>query len=138
MSIPKTRRARARFTGAEPRRDGDEEGVVMSFRPEYSRLGVERIDTYAPLGPEVCIPAVAGLGKVLRVLRASRIAVPEDPNSLIGKLDTVVQLLARREHGSELVSCHGRHLSFLISRAVGCWTVLGSLGATGGRAHLDR
>lgn len=95
MSIPKTRRALARFTGVEPRREHDEEGVVMSFRPEYARLGVEQIDAYAPLGPEVCMPAVDGLGKVLRVLRAARIAVPEDPNSLIGKLDTVIELLTR-------------------------------------------
>ena len=44
---------------------------------------------------------------------------------------------ARSEHGAEVVRCHGRHLTFLISRSVGCWTVLGLLGllgATGGRA----
>ena len=37
--------------------------------------------------------------------------------------------LTRGEHGAEVVRCHGRHLTFLISRSVGCWTLLGCSGA---------
>ena len=73
-----------------------EVGVKLGFKPERSRLGVDFIEDYATLGPEYCIPAVQGIGKVLRILRAARIAVPEDPEeTLIGDAKTVTALLER-------------------------------------------
>ena len=83
-------------------------------------------------------------------------AVPPLADTIERQLTTVAEALdrvdmqveklgdfARGEHRTKVVGCHGRHLTFLISRSVGCWTVLGArvLGCSAplvGRAHLDR
>jgi hypothetical protein len=93
--MPAPRRARAVFLGAEKATRGDEIGVELRFRLERSRLDVDVLDDFAALGPEHCIPSVAGLGKVLRILRASRIAAPEDPTVLIGDIEPALRLLER-------------------------------------------
>jgi hypothetical protein len=69
-------------------------GVSLRFQPQRSRTILDPIDDFANLGPEYCIPSVAGLGKVLRVLRAARIAAPADPSSLLGDADRAAALLA--------------------------------------------
>jgi hypothetical protein len=93
--MPAPRRARAVFLGATSATLGDEIGVELRFRLERSRLDVDVLEDFAALGPEHCIPTVEGLGKVLRILRASRIAAPEDPAVLIGDVDSAVELLER-------------------------------------------
>ncbi len=105
--MPSVRRVRAIFSGATAlRADGPGEsgrgakpapecGVLLAFRPERVRLDVDRIEDVAWLGPELDIPSVAGLGKVVRVLRAARVAPPSDVEALLGRADDAVTLLER-------------------------------------------
>ncbi len=73
------------FLGATPQRDGERCGLALSFRPLRARLGVDRIEDFADLGPDHTVESVHGLGKVLRLLRAARLARPPDPVSLLGE-----------------------------------------------------
>ena len=93
--MPALRRCQATFCEVLPRTDGENEGLLLRFRPERSRLGVEFVEDYAPLGPEHCIPSVGGLGKILRILRAARVAAPDDPSDLIGEIDRAQGLLEK-------------------------------------------
>jgi len=70
-------------------------GVWLDFRPERTRIDVEEITDFADLGPEHCVPSVRGLGKVVRILRAARLAPPEDPLSMLGEVSQVAALLER-------------------------------------------
>jgi hypothetical protein len=70
-------------------------GVLLAFHPERPRVIDERIEDYADLGPALTVPAVAGLGKVLRLLRAARIAPPRDPLHLVGRHEMACELLSR-------------------------------------------
>ena len=88
-------RATARFVGADPVQEAGRVGVLLTFSPVVARLGVERIDDWAELDPERDIPAVGGLGKILRLLRAARIAAPTDPATLVGDARAAVRLLER-------------------------------------------
>jgi hypothetical protein len=88
-------RIRARFTEATPLRVNGGVGVRLRFRPEADRLGIDSFDDYADLGPALTVPAVTGLGKVLRILRAARIAAPPEPLDLVGDQDAAADLLAR-------------------------------------------
>lgn len=88
-------RISARFTEATPLRVNGGVGVRLRFRPEASRPGIDSVDDYADLGPALTVPAVAGLGKVLRILRAARIAAPPEPLDLVGREDAAADLLAR-------------------------------------------
>lgn len=96
------RRVRATFDQVAPFRDGQLVGVALGFRPGRIREGMERIDDHAQLGPELTVPAVTGLGKVLRILRAARIALPRDPKVLIGRPALSSQFLDRAV-GTELM-----------------------------------
>lgn len=111
--MPSVRRVQATFAAAEavsvdpePRADesgarGPEAaavprcGVWLRFRPHTRRLDVDRIDDYADLGPELTLAAIEGLGKVRRLLRAARIALPSDSFELTGEADLVAGLLER-------------------------------------------
>jgi hypothetical protein len=88
-------RTTARLSGVTPLRAEGRSGVTLSFRPRSSRLGLAQIDDWADLGPELSIPAIGGVGKVLRVLRAARIAAPPDPFDLVGREDRAARLLVR-------------------------------------------
>ena len=88
-------RISARFTAATPLRLNGGVGISLRFRPEVRRSGLDCIDDYADLGPALTVPAVAGLGKVLRILRAARIAAPPDPLDLVGRERETAKLLAR-------------------------------------------
>jgi hypothetical protein len=88
-------RIRARFTEATPLRVNGGVGVSLRFRPEPVRPGLDRVDDFADLGPALTVPAVAGLGKVLRILRAARIAGPLQPLDLVGREEAAAELLAR-------------------------------------------
>jgi len=92
------RRIEARFANAHPLVGEERQGVLLVFEPISARavasLGVSQIDDFADLGPELTIPAVSGIGKVLRTLRAGRIAAPE-PHALLGRARQAASLLAR-------------------------------------------
>lgn len=72
--------------------------MLLVFEPISARtsasLGVSQVDDFADLGPELTIPAVSGIGKVLRTLRAGRIAAPA-PHALLGRAKQAAKLLAR-------------------------------------------
>ena len=92
------RRIEATFTHAAPLVGAERQGVLLVFEPISARtaalLGAERIDDFADLGPELTIPAVSGIGKVLRTLRAGRVAAPE-PRELLGRARDAAALLVR-------------------------------------------
>lgn len=95
MPAQASRRVRARLYDVEAVERDDARGVWLRFRPERSRIVTEPIEHFADLGPEWCIPAVGGLGSVMRVLRAARIAMPRDNEALLGEPQRVSELLAR-------------------------------------------
>ncbi len=93
--MPAPLQARARFSEAAPvRRDGAV-GVALSFRLERTRLASDRVDDFADLGPGLTVPAVFGLGKVLRILRAARIAPPSRALDLVDHEEDTAALLDR-------------------------------------------
>jgi hypothetical protein len=89
------RRVRAVFDRVEPVFRDDGVGVELGFRTGAARIDTERIDDFADLGPELTVPAVAGVGKVLRILRAARIAAPRQPLALAGRAEEASALLTR-------------------------------------------
>lgn len=93
--MPRRYRIRARFSNATARRADGGVGVQLRFRPLSGSLGVDSVDDYADLGPALTPSAVRGLGKVLRILRAARIATPAEPLDLIGHETAAAHLLAR-------------------------------------------
>jgi len=100
--MPSVRRIQARYRSAEPAERGDASGIVLEFAPVRARLDVESIRDFAEIGPALTVPAVAGLGKVLRILRAARVAAPREPLSLVGQDARVLRLL-ERARGTRLV-----------------------------------
>ena len=101
------RRIEACFAYAAPLVGAERQGVLLVFEPISARtrtsLGVTQIDDFADLGPELTIPAVNGIGKVLRTLRAGRIAAPE-PSALLGHAHAAAALLARAQR-ARVVLC---------------------------------
>jgi len=93
--MPVNRRALAVFTEVRKLRTPTRVGVELSFRLQRSRLEVDTIDDYADLGPEHCVPAVAGLGKVIRILRAARVVAPLEPTELLGREGLAKSLLEK-------------------------------------------
>ncbi len=89
------RRVHAIFSGGRPHCVNAGVGVTLEFRTERARLGTDRIDDFADLGPALTVPAVFGLGKVLRLLRAGRIAFPREPLSLVGREEVASGMLER-------------------------------------------
>ena len=69
--------------------------MILTFQPLQARIEVDRIDDFAFLGPALELPVVDGLGKVLRVLRAARVAVPGDPDCLVDREQEAAALLDR-------------------------------------------
>jgi hypothetical protein len=93
-SMASERSAAARFTEVAPVVTDGRVGLVLGFRPT-GRIGIDHIEDFADLGPELTVPAVAGVGKVLRILRAARIAGPSDPHALVGQPEQASDLLQR-------------------------------------------
>ncbi len=85
----------ARFSDVAAVRAAERVGVMLGFQPRTARLGVSHVDDFADLGPSLTIPAVSGLGKVLRLLRAARIASPGAPLHLVGREQEAAALLER-------------------------------------------
>ena len=89
------RRLVARFVEAVPQRRDASVGVWLRFDPLRPRPEDGPMEDWADLGPALTVPAVNGLGKVLRLLRAARIAAPRDPLGLVGRADHAAELLGR-------------------------------------------
>lgn len=118
------RRIQATFIAAEVFEDDGATGVLLHFRPMRARLDVDRIEDPAELGPSLTIPAVRGLGKVLRILRAARVAAPRDPLALVGDPARIATLLARAEGTRLVLSVQRRtRLSFSAWTETGVETV---------------
>ncbi|MCG8588381.1 MAG: hypothetical protein MJE66_03750 [Proteobacteria bacterium] len=100
--MPATRRVQAVFDGVRAARSEQGVGVWLGFLPRAARIDIDRIDHYAHLGPELEVSAIEGLGKVLRILRAARVAAPRDPKALCGREREAAELL-RRAVGTSLV-----------------------------------
>jgi hypothetical protein len=105
------RRIEARLADAHPLIGAERQGVLLVFEPISARttstLGVSQVDDFADLGPELTIPAVSGIGKVLRTLRAGRIAAPE-PHALLGRAREAALLLARAKSAPVLLRVRPR------------------------------
>lgn len=94
--MPPRRRVAATFSWASPRRSEAAVGVELGFAAPAGFLDdAEQLQDFADLGPQLCVPAVAGIGKVLRILRAARIAAPRDPLALLGREEEAASLLGR-------------------------------------------
>ena len=93
--MPAKRAVDATFTDVESVETQEGVGLQLGFRPDSARFEVDRIEDYASLGPDLCVPAVEGLGKVKRILRAARLVAPGDAHALLGKPDLAVSLLER-------------------------------------------
>jgi hypothetical protein len=93
--MPAERVLRAIFSDTQPVSGPEEIGVTLGFRPIRTRLDIDRIEDFADLGPEMCVPSVAGLGKVLRILRAARLAVPAKQEAFLGEPLRVAEKLER-------------------------------------------
>ena len=105
------RRIEARFSHALPLIGAERQGVLLVFEPISARtaalLEVSQIDDFADLGPELTVPAVRGIGKVLRTLGAGRIAAPA-PNALLGSARHAASLLARARHARVVLRVRSR------------------------------
>jgi len=95
--MPANRRVAAVFDRVAPVEglDGGTTGLELGFRAASPRFEAERLEDFADLGPALTVPAVAGMGKVLRILRAARIASPRDPLHLLGDAAGATELLER-------------------------------------------
>jgi len=67
----------------------------LTFLPRRSRLVVERIEDRVALAPADSVAAALGRARVLRLLRAARIAAPPEPASLLGDPTRAAALLRR-------------------------------------------
>jgi hypothetical protein len=86
------RRIVATLLRATPARQPGMEGVWLAFQPEAARLDVEIVHDFASLGPPRSLAATVGLGKVLRILRAARIAAPVERGRLVQEEEAARQL----------------------------------------------
>ncbi len=96
-AVPRNRTATARFVDATPVVAQDRVGFTLAFRPERSRLGVERVEDFADFGIDGSPASVDGLGKVLRLLRAARLATPANPDAHLRDMPAAAALLTRAE-----------------------------------------
>ena len=93
--MPARRTISAAFTDSRPLDATEATGVVLGFRPKQARFETDHIETEAVLGPDASVAAIEGLGKVVRILRAARIAVPSDPMDWLGQESLVLERLDR-------------------------------------------
>jgi len=85
---PLERKLEAVVAGVEP------DGLGLSIR-YTTRIGARELVDHIELGPRGSLEAVHGVGRVLRLLRAGRIAPPADPYSLAADLECAVRLIER-------------------------------------------
>jgi hypothetical protein len=80
---------------ADPRNLESVSGVALVFRNEGGRRSIGRIDDFACLDAAESVESALGIGKVLRLLRAARIAPPRSLDSLKGDPTRAAELLRR-------------------------------------------
>jgi hypothetical protein len=80
---------------ADPRNPESVSGVALVFRTEGGQRAVGRIDDFACLDETLSVESALGVGKVVRLLRAARIAAPPEVNSLQGDPSRAAALLER-------------------------------------------
>ena len=80
---------------ADPQNPESVSGVALVFRSEGGQRAVGRIDDFACLDDALSVESALGVGKVLRLLRAARIAAPPQANSLKGDPNRAATLLER-------------------------------------------
>jgi hypothetical protein len=68
-------------------------GVRVAFEPDSGRPG--RLEDYLVLAPEAELRAVQGVGRLLRILRAGRVAAPAEPGALFREPERAAELLRR-------------------------------------------
>ena len=93
----------------------DGAGLIIRFNPTSGRPHeiVDRI----PLAPEGEMPAVYGVGRVVRILRAARVPVPSEPYRYMADPERAAALLQR---------CNGAvvhlHVARRMERVLTLWT----------------
>lgn len=87
----------ARFATARPDERNACPGIVLVFSVERPRPELERVEDFAALGPPGAVAAVAGCGRVRRLLRAARIALPREPADTLTSPAALCALLQRAE-----------------------------------------
>jgi hypothetical protein len=70
-------------------------GVALVFRSEGGQRAIGRIDDFACLDEALSVESALGIGKVLRLLRAARIAPPPQLDALKGDPSRAAALLER-------------------------------------------
>jgi len=70
-------------------------GVALVFRSEAGHTAIGRIDDFACLDATLSVESALGVGKLLRLLRAARIAPPPRVDSLWGDPGRAAALLER-------------------------------------------
>jgi hypothetical protein len=80
---------------AGPRNPESVSGVALVFRAEEGPRAIGRIDDFACLDETLSVETALGVGKVLRLLRAARIAAPPEVDSLKGDPSRAATLLER-------------------------------------------
>jgi hypothetical protein len=78
-----SRRVRAVLSSVSPTLVRGLPALRLGFAPDPGRSLPDRIEDLAALGPELDLDSVRGVGKVLRLLRAARLAAPDDPRRLL-------------------------------------------------------
>jgi hypothetical protein len=92
--MPARRQILARLSGVRVHRDAERAGVWLRFDPEGPRAPEGPVEDFADLGPALTLASAAGLGRVLRLLRAVRRACPSGPESLLGRPERAARLLS--------------------------------------------
>lgn len=85
----------ARFVSARPDERNDCPGVLLEFSVERPRPELERVEDFAALGPPGAVAAVAGSGRVRRLLRVARIALPREATGTLASPEALSALLQR-------------------------------------------
>jgi hypothetical protein len=79
----------------DPRNPESVSGVALVFRSEGGQRAIGRIDDFACLDEALSVESALGIGKVLRLLRAARIAPPSQVDDLKGDPIRAATLLER-------------------------------------------
>jgi hypothetical protein len=90
-----SRRVRAVLSSVSPTLVRGLPALRLGFVPDPGRSLPDRIEDLAALGPELDLDSVRGVGKVLRLLRAARLAAPDDPRRLLGRVHDTCRRLER-------------------------------------------
>ena len=90
-----TRRITANFTRAEAVHEKAACGVALYFTPtSRGARDVGGVEDYADLGPELTLASSHGLGTLLRLMRATRVAAPKPAQSMLGEPTATAAKLA--------------------------------------------